>query len=472
MTLGTAPLCVDLDGTLCRSDTLWESVLQLLRQAPWLLLSMPFWLLRGRAAFKHRVAERAQLDAGRLPYHEELLAWLRQQRREGRELVLCTAAEARIAQAVSDHLGLFSSVIATTDAHNLKGERKRDALVQRYGTHGFDYAGNDRADLPVWSSARRAVVVSAPVSVRRSLGNGVEVERIFDGQPLPLLAWMRALRIHQWVKNFLIFLPLLLSHRLSYAGLADAAVAFLAFSLCASSVYLLNDLFDLDADRRHPRKRERPFASGLLSIPMGLAVAAALLTGAVGLATALPDRFMFVLGFYYAVTLTYSLYFKRFATIDVMLLAGLYTLRLIAGGAATATMLSFWLLAFSMFLFLSLAVVKRYAELLLTKDGDGKAAGRGYVADDLPLLRALGVASGFASVLVLALYVNSPQSIAGYSSPKVLWLLCPLLLYWISRVWMLTHRGRMHDDPVVFALRDRVSLVLVAAMAAVVMLAL
>jgi len=472
MSQNRIPLCVDLDGTLTRSDTLFESLLLVLKQAPLALLQLPLWLLRGRAYLKQRLAALAGLDAAALPYHEEFLAWLREQRRQGRELVLCTAADRQIAETVARHTGIFADVIASNGTDNLKSEFKRAGLVARYGERGYDYAGNDRADLAVWRSARRAVTVGATPRVLDELRHFAEIEHSFAGLGGGALAWFKALRVHQWVKNLLVFLPVLLAHKLESGPLTQTVLAFVAFSLCASSVYLLNDLLDLNADRAHPRKRARPFASGTLQLSQGLIASLLLLAVAFILAAQLPLRFVMVLAFYYTVTLSYTLYLKRVATIDVMLLAGLYTLRIIAGGAATATELSFWLLAFSMFIFLSLGIIKRYTELDLVQPVDSKAPGRGYVADDLPLLRVLGVAAGYGAVLVLALYVNSPQSLAGYSQPKWLWFLCPLMLYWISRAWMLAHRGRMHDDPVVFALRDRVSLFIIGLMALTVAAAL
>ena len=459
------PLCVDLDGTLVRTDTLLESLLRLFKQAPLSLPLLPVWLLRGRAYFKRQLAARIRLDAATLPYHAEFLAWLREEHGRQRELVLCTAADQEIAQAVARHTGLFSRVLSSDGAENLKSERKRAKLVELFGERGYDYAGDAAADLPVWRSARRAVIVGADGTTRARAARIAEIERSFDAAGGRLLLWFKALRLHQWVKNLLIFLPVLLAHRLDAQAMSQALAAFFAFSLCASSVYLLNDLLDLDSDRAHPRKHSRPFASGALPLSQGMIASPLLLAAGFALAAVLPLRFVLVLAFYYAVTLAYSMVLKRIATVDVMLLAGLYTLRIIAGGAATGVVLSFWLLAFSMFIFLSLGIIKRYTELDLLKDGGGVAAGRGYVADDLPLLRSLGVAAGYGAVVVLALYINSPQSQAEYTHPKWLWLLCPLLLYWISRAWMYTHRGRMHDDPVVFALSDGVSLVIAALMA-------
>jgi 4-hydroxybenzoate polyprenyltransferase len=268
------------------------------------------------------------------------------------------------------------------------------------------------------------------------------------------------LRIHQWAKNGLIFVPLAASHRLQEAHvLGDGILAFLAFSLCASSVYLLNDMLDLAADREHHSKCNRPFASGQLSLLFGLIAAPLLIVAALLICTLLPAKFLAVLAAYYVATLAYSFGLKRVVMIDVLALAGLYTVRIVAGAAATDIPLSFWLLMFAIFIFLSLAIVKRYAELyVMRQQGKLKAKGRGYQVEDIALLQSLGTASGYLSILVLALYVNSPDISHLYHYPKLVWALVPVMLYWISRIWMQTHRGQMHDDPLVYALKDKVSL--------------
>lgn len=462
------PLCVDLDGTLIRSDLLLESALALLRQSPLHALLLPLWLAQGRARLKREIAQRVELDASLLPYDEHVLAFLRDDCRERRR-ILCTASDTRLAQAVADHVGAFDEVMASDGARNLAGTTKREALSARFGERGYDYAGNERRDLKVWQGARRAVVVGGDGSLARAAAAVCEVEREFPRERGGLRTWMKALRLHQWLKNLLVFLPLLAAHRLfDSSAVLPAGVAFLAFGLCASGVYLLNDLLDLDADRRHPRKRLRPFAAGTLSLHYGVLAAPLLALAGLALALALSPLFAAVLGGYYALTLAYSLRLKRIEMLDVVVLAALYTVRIIGGAAVIGGGLSFWLLAFSMFLFLSLAMLKRYTELLsMQSNGKVDASGRGYSVEDLPLIQSLGGASGYLSVLVLALYINSTASEALYRHPRVLWLLCPLLLYWISRVWMKAHRGLMHDDPVVFAVTDRVSQAILALCAAV-----
>lgn len=453
------PLAVDMDGTLLLSDTLHESLLALLRANPLYLFVLPFWLLRGKAHFKREVARRIVPAPASYAFNEPFLAWLRTQHGH-RPLVLCTAADARVARAVADHVGVFDAVLSSDGRDNLAGGAKAMALVERFGAKGFDYAANAAIDVPAWAQARHAVVVNAPPSVERAAADVGTVGRTFPRNPASPVTLLRALRPHQWAKNLLVFVPVLTAHlAFEPVALVQASLAFAAFCLCASSVYVVNDLLDLPSDRAHPRKRQRPFASGALPVVHGMVAAPLLAVAAFAIATALPVRFVIVLAAYLALTFAYSLWLKRVELLDVVVLASLYTGRIIAGAVAIAVPLSFWLLAFSMFLFLSLALVKRHAELALVREhGHAAAAGRGYRVDDLPLLATLGGASGYLSVLVLALYINSRDSAALYGEPQLLWLLCPLLLYWISRVWLLTMRGRMHHDPVVFALRDRASL--------------
>ena len=467
------PLAVDLDGTLVLGDTLHESVLLLLRRNPLFLLLLPLWLLRGKAGFKRELARRAIPAPADLVYNRPLLDWLNGQRGT-RELLLCTAADRAIAEAVANHLDLFDAVIASDGSRNLSGNAKALALVERYGERGFDYAGNDRADLAVWRLARAAVVVNASPNVLAAAQRLTGIDRVMPATLAPSWrAWLRALRPHQWSKNLLVLVPLLTAHLLLEPdAVTQALLAFLAFCLCASSVYVLNDLLDLASDRAHPRKRRRPFASGQLPVHGGVLLATVLLAAAFAVASLLPARFVLALAGYYLLTLSYSLWLKRVAILDVIVLAALYTARVGAGSFAILVPLSFWLLAFSMFMFLSLALVKRHTELNQARQrGLDAASGRGYVVDDLPIIGALGTSAGYASVLVLALYVNSPVSQSLYSHPQYLWLLCPLLLYWISRVWLLAQRGRMHDDPLMFALRDWVSALILAAFLLIVGLA-
>ena len=452
------PLCVDLDGTLIKTDVLWESLMLLLKRNPLYLLALPFWLMRGRAFLKQQIATRTELNPAALPYHPAFLNFLRDERRRGRKLILTTAADGQVAQRVAHYVGLFSEVIASNGETNLRGSNKGRKLVERFGKQGFDYAGNSTVDLPVWRESRAAIVVNADERLARKARQLGEVSHVFNERKSPLNAFIKALRPHQWVKNFIIFVPLLTSHQFDAVKLKSALLAFISFSLCASGVYLLNDLLDLDADRHHHRKKSRPFASGELPLPVGLVSAPLLLALSAGVGLFLPWNFLAALGAYVVLTTSYSWQVKQIALLDVFFLAGLYTIRLVAGHAAARIEYSFWLLAFSMFIFLSLALVKRFTELkALRQQNLRDSKGRGYTSEDMELVAMLGIASGFLSVLVMALYVNSEQVIHLYKYSILLLLMCPLLLYWISRVWLIAHRGKMHDDPIVFALKDRAS---------------
>ena len=463
------PLCVDCDGTLIHTDLLQESALRLLKRSPGKALLMPFLFLNGRAHGKQRIAAAVELDPASLPFNETLVEWLRSEKAHGRTLVLATASPEEQARAIAAHLGVFDAVEATSGDVNLKGRHKAERLVTQFGERGFDYEGNDAADVPVWAVARRAVVVNA---TRRTLNKAravAQVGQVFGGPGTRLLDYLRALRLHQWLKNLLVFLPLLAAHRLDEPSLLlDAVLAFLAFSLCASSVYIVNDLLDLPSDRAHHRKRARPFASGRVPIVQGVAMVPVLLAGTAAISAFVNPWYQLCLVGYLLLTTAYSLWLKNHVVVDVLLLAALYTSRVVAGAAATLIEPSFWLLAFSMFMFLSLAVVKRYSEMLvLLKRNQERAPGRGYRVNDLPVLMGLGTASGYCAVLVLALYVHSEDIEALYGHGQLLWLTLPLILYWVSRVWMKTHRGEMHDDPVVFAARDWQSLVIAALIAAI-----
>ena len=472
MTRRNLPLCVDLDGTLLRSDLLFESLLALLARNPLYLFLIPFWLLKGKASVKRELAQRTHLDPTLLPYDERVLEMLRTTTQRPR--VLCTASDRLLVEPIARHLGHFDEVMASDGTLNLAGRRKAQALVERFGERSFDYAGNSNVDLLVWESAASALVVNAPASLAARAAKVTEVRSHLPPEKGGFLTWIKAFRIYQWLKNLLVLVPLLTAHRFLEAGaVADALLAFFAFSLCASGVYVLNDLLDLAPDRQHPRKRNRPFASGNLPLVQGLIMAPLLTLSGFGLALLCNLEFALVLVCYYILTLGYSLKLKRVVMIDVVMLAGLYTVRIIGGVVAIRGELSFWLLAFSMFTFLSLALLKRYTELeSALSSGKQQAIGRGYSVVDLPLIQSLGAAAGYMAVMVFALYINSPESLALYSHPKLLWLLCPVLLYWMSRAWLIAHRGEMHDDPIVFAATDRTSLVVGVAGLAIVLAAI
>lgn len=470
------PLVVDLDGTLLRSDLLLESAFAFIRQHPQRVLAPLPWLLGGIANLKARLAQSMGCDVTTLPYNPQVLAFLRQQKASGRSLILATASHHSYAEAIAKHLGLFDRVFASNTQTNLSARDKQDVLVREYGEKGFDYVGNSRADLVVWASSHKAYLADPEFGVEGAANRLGNVETVLSKPALPWRSWARQLRLHQWLKNLLLFVPLLASHRAGDIGLLlTGLLAFVVFGLCASSVYLLNDLLDLQDDRRSPKKALRPLAAGEVSIKTALWLLPALWLSAFALsAWLLPWAFTAVLAAYYLLTLAYSLLLKRVMTVDVIALAMLYTVRIVAGTAAFGVVLTFWMLAFSMFLFLSLALVKRYAELRDAQvHGRSEAApGRGYSAGDLGMLSALGPVAGYLAVMVLALYIQDPHTMQMYQHPQVIWLACPLLLYWITRAWMLAHRGWMHEDPVVFAVRDRNSVLTGILFAAVFWLAL
>ncbi len=464
------PLIVDLDGTLIRTDMLHESSLRVLRDKPFHIFLIPYWLSQGKAILKKQLARHANIDAGALPYNHNLIDWLKQQKSQGRKLVLCTATDLSIANRIADYLGTFDEVLASDGESNLAGQRKADLLVQRFGHAGFDYVGNSHADLDVWKSARRGILVEASKNVLQKAREICEVEKEFRTRELGFATWWKVLRIHQWLKNLLLFVPFLAAHNVSLVSAWPSLIlAFFSFGLCASSVYILNDLLDLESDRLHPRKRERPFASGMVPVWAGVALAPALFFISLPLAYYVGGSFLPWLLLYFVLTCTYSWSLKRLVLIDCLTLAMLYTLRIVAGAAAVEMELSFWLLAFAVFLFLSLAFVKRYAELEMQMlQGNAGAHGRGYHTSDASLIQSIGITSGYASVVVLTLYINSDAVLKLYQYPKCIWGTVPVILFWISWIWMKAHRGEMHDDPLIFAVRDKASLLAALAFVSVV----
>lgn len=456
----STPLCVDLDGTLIHSDLLLETFLLLIKRNLFYLVWIPFWLLRGKAALKAEIAKRVTLNPAALPYNEKLLDWLQLQKDAGRNLWLCTASNFRLAGLVAEHLKIFQGVVSSSDKTNLSGLAKAKQLVEKFGEKGFEYCGDHRVDIPIWKVSQGAVLVNSSERLEREVGRLADIRATFPRTRNFFASILKAVRPHQWAKNVLLFVPLAAAHKLSDpVAIQHAILGFAAFGICASSVYLLNDMLDLEADRQHPTKSKRPFAAGDLSLLVGFTLTPALLLGTVLLASSLPVTFWMVLAGYYVLTVAYSFVFKRIVLIDTIILAGLYTIRIIAGAVVVGVDISFWLLLFSVFIFLSLALAKRYAELdVMRRQGKLDAAGRGYNVDDLPILLSLGTTSGCLCVLVLALYINSPAVVLLYRHPQVIWFLCLLLLYWISHVWLKAHRGEMDDDPVVFALKDKTSI--------------
>ncbi len=463
------PIVVDLDGTLTPTDTLVESIVGLIKQRPWTLLLLPLWLFGGRFALKNRVAAEFRLSVAHLPWRQDLIDWLTAERSKGRKVILATAAHQQIAADVASALPLFDGVLASEAGINLKGTAKLAAIQTQVGPH-FSYVGDSRADVPIWAAADSAILVGASPSVTGAARNsGARIEREFAGVAGGASVWLKAIRAHQWLKNLLLFVPLLTSF--TFTNLNTVLVmlmAFGAFCLATSGTYLLNDIWDLESDRQHARKRARPLASGRLSLQHGVAAAIGLMGLGIALGWAASHAFAAMLVGYIVLTTFYSWVLKGYVLIDVLALALLYTYRVLAGAVAIQVALSPWLLAFSVFTFFSLALVKRCGELVaLKQEGKEATRGRDYRVSDLAVLWPLGVGSGLCSVLVFGLFIGSPEARATYGDTPVMWLVGIGLIYWIARLWVKTSRGEMHDDPIVFALRDRGSRIAVAAMAVV-----
>jgi len=460
----SVPLVVDLDGTLTPTDTLVESLIQVVKKDPVNLFRLPGWLLQGRAAFKARVAAQAHISGAGLPYRQPLLDYLIEEKARGRRIVLATAAHASIGESVRDHLQIFDQLLCTSGDENLKGEAKLAAIRQHVATD-FVYAGDSSADLPVWRAAQAAVLVGVSPKVAAEARRSTAVEREFFNDKPGLKVWSKALRMHQWIKNLLLFVPLLTAFSFSEIGkLAECLMAFIAFSLGASATYIVNDLWDLENDRQHPRKRLRPFASARIPISKGVLLSGTLLVSAFVIAAFLPRAFIWLLALYVVMTTTYSLVLKSYVLIDVLMLSVLYTLRILAGAAAAGLAVSAWLLAFSMFVFLSLALVKRCSELMVVAASYKEATkGRDYRVGDLVVLWPMGLSATISSLVVFGLFINSEETQARYLSPILLWFTTLLLSYWLGRLWIKTARGEMHDDPVVYAIMNRGSRITVMA---------
>lgn len=453
------PLCVDLDGSLVMTDTLIELLLICIKKRDPRLLRLPAWLAKGRAFTKQRLALLRVLDPKLLPYNPDILKFLQAERRRGRTLVLATAADISIAQRVAGHLGIFDQVIASDGVHNLSGRAKGTKLKQLFGNKGFDYLGNEPRDAAVWRHAKHALVAGPFPAAIRAAKRVAIVTEVFPAAGRNAQAWLQALRPHQWIKNILIFAPLLLAHRLdNITQLTHTLLGFAAFCLSASAIYLINDLFDLPHDRQHPVKRFRPLPAGRLPLLPALLLAPALLLGSLALSSFLNPAFTIALLVYVIVATGYSWYLKEIALVDVFTLSVLYVIRVIAGARAAEVSISFWFLSFALFLFFTLAVLKRVSELNNNAAAKADAApGRGYAVSDRPLLLNLAAVNGYLSVLVIALYIHSPDVSALYRSPTLLWLLVPIVFYWLSRLLFLASRGTLPEDPVLFASKDKLS---------------
>jgi 4-hydroxybenzoate polyprenyltransferase len=456
------PLCVDLDGTLVKSDTLVDSLLLLVRTRPLDALKTPLWALRGKANLKREVTARVTLNVEHLPYNRPLLEYLMAQRGEGRKLYLATGADSGLADRIARHLNIFEGVLSSDGTTNNIGASKL-ARLRSHFAGDFDYIGNARPDLPMLAAATAPMLANPDLGLRMAMrARRLHPQQIFTDRRSGLRAAIKAIRVHQWAKNTLIFLPLLLAHHIQSSVVLAAVVAFVCFSLCASATYIVNDLLDIEADRQHPRKRKRPFASGDLSAAAGIAISAVFLAASfAGAVLFLPHAFLRWLILYLVTTLAYSLALKRIVILDVVVLSALYTLRMLAGAAATVTFISPWLAAFAIFIFLSLAMVKRFSELQNVRSAGAQLSnGRGYLLNDIEQIRSFGTSSAFSSVVVLSVYIGQPEVLSLYHHHTRMWLMPPLLILWLCRVWLLASRGELDEDPVVFALTDPMSILM------------
>lgn len=455
------PLIVDLDGTVILSDILHESVLNVAKKSLKNFLKIPFYLFKGKAVLKKFLANNTDIDISLLPYNIEFLKWLKIQKNDGRKIVLCTGTDSHYANKIASHLKLFDDVMASDGVTNLTGKNKANALIKIYGEMGFDYAGNSFADIEIWKASYSSILVNCSRGLKKKVIKISNVVEYFPKSKIGLKLFVKALRVHQWLKNILLFAPMIAAHMIGdLSAWKEVFIGFIAFSGCASSIYIINDLLDLENDRSHPRKKHRPFASGEMPYLFGIMLAPFLLTLSFIISSFLSMSFIVYLFIYLVITTLYSFILKSLIIIDVITLGMLYTLRIIAGGAILSLPMSPWLLAFSIFLFISLAFIKRYAELeILDSNGSIEIKGRGYLVTDAPLIQTMGIASAFSAVMIFVLYLNSPEIIELYSSPEVIWLCIPILVFWQSWMWLCAHRGHMHDDPIVFAIKDRSSLI-------------
>mgnify|MGYP001316930981 CR=1 FL=1 len=451
-------LAVDLDGTLLRSDLLFESVCYKLSMSFFYLFQIIKWLFSGKANLKARLADGFEFDPALLPFRRSVIDFIEQGRNNGAHTVLISASNEHLVSKIAEFLECFDEAFGSDDKINLKGVNKAKFLVDRYGVNGFDYIGDSIADIPVWKEADKVLIAGASKRVIEKVSNIFSYHECIEEPLNSKTSYVKILRPHQWLKNLLVFAPLIAAHSIELEDWFAGFIGFIAFNLIASSVYILNDLLDLAADRQHPRKSIRPFAAGDVPIKFGLLTMPLLIVLGAIVASYLPLKFALILVAYYIITLLYSFFLKRRVLVDIFTLTGLYTLRVVAGASATGLILSPWIVAFCLFLFLALAAIKRQTELVSNLSlGQLGSVGRDYKVDDLLIIVMIALSSGCISVLVFALYINSPAVISLYSSPWFLWGACPILLYWIIRLVLLAHRGDMHDDPVIFATKDKVS---------------
>ncbi|MDR1656050.1 MAG: UbiA family prenyltransferase [Deltaproteobacteria bacterium] len=450
-------LALDLDGTLLGTDSLWElffKALSLGRLAPLA------WLVSGRLAFKKRLAETVELDFDRLPWNQRVIDLAMAHREAGGEVWLATAANEAMAVKVCARFDFFSGYLASDDKINLKSRAKARELSGRFGRGKYAYAGDSRADVAVWAEADRAIVVNSGRLSRlaRPLSGKVEVIAPVGTKSPSLGQILSAARAYQWVKNIILFVPIFLAHAFSAANFGRVFLAFIVFCLFSSAGYIINDLLDIDSDRRHPSKHNRPFASGAIDLSRGGLIFLGALVGGLVIASLVGQLFILLAGIYLVSAVLYSLRFKSVAILDVIVLTLLYTLRILAGGQAVGLEVSQWLLSFSFFTFASLSLFKRLTELKrLTQAAASENTRRPYVAADAGFIRSIAAGSICCAVLTLAIYVGDAAARKYYGFPGLLLAFCPILFYWLARLLKLADEGKIDYDPIIFVLSDRQS---------------
>ena len=458
-------LFVDLDGTLIKSDLLFECLVPIIKNYFYAIFLAPFWLLKGKAYLKDKFSDLVSINPEILPYNNNVLEYIRKEKENGSKIILATASNIKLAKSISDYLGIFDDVIASSKEENLKGKNKLNKIKLYIKNNNinkeFSYIGDSEADVKIFNETNIPIVVGNK-NVFNKIKSKNDKTTFVDGEnDFSLKKFFKMIRTYLWVKNFLIFLPLILAHKfLDVNLLLKALVAFFSFSFLASSVYIINDIMDVESDRIHPSKKNRPIASGAVKISSALKVAFILMPLSFIISIFLGKEFLFVLLTYFITTSCYSFYLKKIMLVDILILSLLYTVRIFAGGVALNIYLSPWLFMFSLFFFFSLACAKRYSELYAVRNNlQDEIKGRGYQAQDLEQIQIFGSSSGYIAILIFALYIQSDISMKLYKTPSFFWALCPIMLYWISRVWLLSHRGQMTQDPIIFALKDKVSYV-------------
>lgn len=462
-TPNSLPIIVDLDDTFLNSDLLVEAFIVLLKKNPFYIFPCLLWLIRGKYFLKENIFKRVEIDYTLVPVNKELKSFLELESANGRKIILATGSLQNTAYEIGKLYPVFNEIHGSIGDINLVGRKKSNFLIEKYGQGQFDYIGNSKADLEIFDSCRIAYLVNPSKSVEGKVIKTGKLKKCWRTKKSMFLASIQSIRIYQWVKNILLFVPLFTSHSYnSFDSVIKVIVAFFAFSFIASAGYVINDLMDINGDRTHTTKKNRPFASGNLSLLSGFTITCLLIIAGIYLSSLLNGTFMVILILYFFLSVGYSIHLKKIVLYDVFLLATFYTMRVISGGIVTDISLSFWLIAFSIFIFLSLAFIKRYSEIIqVTHTKNIKKNRRDYSFEDIPLLQIMGVASGFLSAIVFSLYINSPDVELLYAYPKLLWLLCLLQLFWICRVWLVTSRGEMTDDPIIFTLKDPVSYVII-----------